>query len=57
MQGTYFYEPSSIGYEKTIAERLAYWRSRDQEESLARRVRRYMDDSQPPDAGERGTSN
>ncbi|GIV58593.1 MAG: AAA family ATPase [Bacteroidetes bacterium] len=43
MQGTYFYEPSGIGYEKVIAERLAYWRSRDAEENLARRVRRYAE--------------
>jgi len=43
MQGTYFYEPTDIGYEKLIAERLAYWRSRDEEEDLAKRVRRYAD--------------
>ena len=43
MQGTYFYEPGDIGYEKTIAERLAYWRARDDEENLTRRLRRYAD--------------
>jgi len=44
MQGTYFYQPSDVGYERTIAERLAYWRSRDEEESLEKRVRRYAED-------------
>lgn len=41
MQGLYFYQPSGIGYEKTLAERLAYWRSRDEAEDLAKRVQRY----------------
>jgi putative ATPase len=41
MQGTYFYEPSNIGYEKYIAERLAQQRARDAEEDLARRIKRY----------------
>ncbi len=41
MQGTYFYEPSDIGYEKRIAERLAYWRSRDEKEDISRRAQRY----------------
>jgi putative ATPase len=41
MQGTYFYEPGELGYEKTVAQRLAYWRERDKEEDLAKRIRRY----------------
>ncbi|HET6567831.1 MAG TPA: AAA family ATPase [Rhodothermales bacterium] len=41
MQGTYFYEPGEIGYEKYVKERLEQWRERDEEESLERRVRRY----------------
>jgi putative ATPase len=57
MQGTYFYEPSGMGYEKKIAERLAYWRSRDATEGLEKRVRRYAGDSngEGPDAS-RGKS-
>lgn len=43
MQGVYFYEPSDVGYERTIKERLDYWRSRDQETDLKRRVERYAD--------------
>ncbi|HAY37568.1 MAG: AAA family ATPase [Bacteroidetes Order II. Incertae sedis bacterium] len=45
MQGMYFYEPSDVGYERTIKERLDYWRSRDTEESLERRIEKYADDS------------
>ncbi len=41
MQGTYFYDPSDIGYEKTIRERLKYWRERNEEEDLEKRIRRY----------------
>ncbi|QXD17067.1 AAA family ATPase [Rhodocaloribacter litoris] len=48
MQGTYFYEPSGIGYEKTIAERLAYWRTRDAEADLPRRLRRYAENRDAP---------
>jgi len=49
MQGVYFYEPSDVGYERTIKERLDYWRSRDQEMDLKRRVERYADkDAQEP---------
>jgi putative ATPase len=44
MQGTYFYEPSDQGYEARLAERLAYWRERDREDDLEKRVRRYADD-------------
>jgi len=43
MQGTYFYHPSDVGYERTIQERLNYWRSRDEEADLKRRVNRYLD--------------
>ncbi|TDI74488.1 MAG: AAA family ATPase [Bacteroidetes bacterium] len=44
MQGVYFYEPSGLGFEKTIAERLEYFRSRDEKESLQKRVARYAED-------------
>ncbi len=43
MQGLYFYQPSQMGYEKTIGERLAYLRRRDAEESVEKRARRYAD--------------
>ncbi|HMB92154.1 MAG TPA: AAA family ATPase [Rhodothermales bacterium] len=43
MQGTYFYQPGPLGYEKTIAQRLAYWRARDEEESIEKRVQRYIE--------------
>jgi putative ATPase len=33
LRGTRWYEPGSAGYEKTIAERLAWWRQRKNEES------------------------
>ncbi|MEZ4697952.1 MAG: AAA family ATPase [Rhodothermales bacterium] len=51
MQGTYFYQPSDVGYEKTISERIAYWRSRDEKESVEKRARRYGADTPDP-AGE-----
>jgi putative ATPase len=44
MQGTYFYQPSEIGYEKVVAERLAYWRERDEKEGIDKRAKRYADD-------------
>ncbi len=44
MQGTYFYQPSDIGFEKIIAERLAEWQKRDLEESLPKRLQRYRQD-------------
>jgi putative ATPase len=44
MQGTFFYEPSDVGYERTVSERMAYWRSRDEEASLEKRIRRYAED-------------
>ena len=53
MQGTYFYQPGSLGYEKTIAQRLDYWRARDAEEDLAKRLKRYAEDSDRRE-GERG---
>jgi len=43
MQGTYFYTPSDVGYERTIQERMEYLRGRDAEESLERRIHRYAD--------------
>jgi putative ATPase len=43
MQGTYFYQPSDVGYERTIQERLNYWRSRDEETDLKKRLDRYID--------------
>ena len=48
MQGTFFYQPGEIGYEKTIAERLQYWRARDEEESLAKRIQRYSSGGEKP---------
>jgi len=48
MQGTYFYNPTDIGYEKRVAERLEYWRSRDEKEDVEKRARRYAE----PDEGE-----
>ena len=56
MQGTFFYDPSEVGYEIRIKERLDYWRSRDDETDLKRRVERYAqkddggDSEQPPDS-------
>lgn len=51
MQGTYFYQPSEIGYERTIRDRLDYWESRDKDESLKKRVSKYAkpdsDDKRP----------
>ncbi len=45
MQGLYFYAPRDLGYERTVAERLAVWRERDAEESVEKRARRYADDA------------
>jgi putative ATPase len=44
MQGTFFYEPSDVGYERRIKERIDYWRSRDEQEELEKRVLRYGKD-------------
>lgn len=46
MQGTYFYNPTEIGYEKEIASRLAQQRARDQEEGLKKRINRYAKDDE-----------
>jgi putative ATPase len=54
MQGLYFYAPRDMGYERTIAERLAVWRARDEEEDVEKRARRYLDDDQTPDASGEG---
>ena len=43
MQGLYFYTPRDLGYERTVAERLAVWRARDEEEAVEKRARRYLD--------------
>ncbi len=48
MQGTYFYEPSDQGYERTIAERLAAWRQHDLAEGLKKRLKRYLPDNRNP---------
>ena len=48
MQGMYFYQPSDVGYERTIKERLDYWRSRDEETDLKRRVERYAEKEDDP---------
>ncbi|MBE2185165.1 MAG: AAA family ATPase [Rhodothermales bacterium] len=45
MQGLYFYQPSDMGYEKTVAERLAYFRRRDEDESVVKRAQRYADEA------------
>lgn len=44
MQGTYFYQPGDLGYEKTIAQRLEYWRARDADENLEKRLQRYREE-------------
>jgi putative ATPase len=44
MQGTYFYQPSTVGYERTIQERLDYWKSRDEKEDFSKRIKRYTKD-------------
>lgn len=44
MQGTYFYKPGDIGYEREVNERLAIQRERDQEDGLEKRVQRYAKD-------------
>ncbi|MEM1269064.1 MAG: AAA family ATPase [Bacteroidota bacterium] len=44
MQGLYFYAPRDIGFEARIAARLEVLRARDEEESIEKRVRRYIDD-------------
>ena len=51
MQGLFFYAPREIGYEARLAERLAAQRTRDAEESLEKRVRRYAEESGAADGG------
>lgn len=51
MQGLYFYQPSEMGYEKTVAERLAYFRRRDEDESVVKRAQRYADDAEKASGG------
>ena len=41
MQGTYFYEPGALGYEKEITDRLNVQRLRDDEENFKKRVHKY----------------
>ncbi len=41
MQGTYFYEPGEIGYERVIRRRLEQWRDRDEDEEVAKRAKQY----------------
>ena len=41
MQGTYFYDPGSEGYERDVRARMEEQRSRDQEDDLIRRLRQY----------------
>ena len=42
IQGTYFYKPGEIGYEREVAERIASHLVRDQEEGLKRRMDSYL---------------
>ena len=46
MQGLYFYNPKEEGYERKVVDRLAYWRARDAEADLAKRVRRYGEEEE-----------
>ena len=48
MQGTYFFEPGEIGFEKALRERLERWRQRDQAESLDKRIKRYGNEDERP---------
>lgn len=41
MQGTYFYEPGTLGYEQEITDRLSVQRLRDDEENFKKRVHKY----------------
>ena len=53
MQGTYFYEPGTLGYEQEIARRLEMQRDRDKEMTLTKRLHRYADEN-PPDGRSTG---
>ena len=53
MQGTYFYEPSSQGYEQAIADRLEQFRERDFDADVVQRAQQYAEattDDAPPDS-------
>lgn len=43
MQGTYFYKPTTQGYESKIAERLEQWRERDFDADVVKRAQRYAE--------------
>ena len=44
LQGQYFFEPGDQGYEASVRERLEEWRSRDEQDAIEKRVRRYIDE-------------
>ncbi len=44
MQGLYFYNPSEMGYERTVQARLDALRDRDTDEGIEKRARKYADD-------------
>lgn len=46
MQGLYFYQPRTQGYEQEVAERLEQWRARDAEENVTKRAMRYAEDEE-----------
>ncbi|MBT8400782.1 MAG: AAA family ATPase [Rhodothermia bacterium] len=46
MQGVYFYQPSDIGFEKRVSERLSRWRERDQQDGLRKRLEKYSSPDQ-----------
>ena len=52
MQGTYFFEPSGLGYEKEIQARLEYFRKRDSRENMQKRVLRYAENAELPHESE-----
>lgn len=47
MQGLYFYQPGTMGFEARLIERMAYLQKRDAEEGVAKRALRYTDRPQP----------
>ncbi len=46
MLGTYFYEPGAMGFEKSIRDRLDWWRKQDLEAGLDKRSRHYSAEKQ-----------
>lgn len=44
MQGTYFYDPSDVGYEDEVRRRLEQQRARDAEEDVVKRAKRYAEE-------------